>query len=165
MSVLRIREEPPVQQKQLSHVAVVVIILVVIVIVCTVGWFVFMRPRPESPEQLAVKAIVGQAIARESEVDTAMCLVKATKAEWCSIEHGGTYLAIDCEVMVRPLKGTADKVITSPPDVGETYRERVTLLAKGKEIGRVTIPTYYEHDGYHLRVREVFHDVSTTPAN
>jgi hypothetical protein len=158
--------------KGVSPAVAVIVILIVIGVVLAVGWAIFyLPPRPPAEEELAAKAIVNHIIAYQGKGDTAKCSIKAVGAQCCSERGKGhqppitTYLAVDCEVTILPLKGTADKVIISPPDAGETYRERIVLLKEGKEIGHVTVPKTYQHGGHEWRVREVFLNASTIPAD
>ncbi|MCX6811777.1 MAG: hypothetical protein NT039_03745 [Candidatus Berkelbacteria bacterium] len=159
-------------QKQVSPAVAAIVILIVFGVVLAVGWAIFYRPRPPAEQELAVKAIVGKSIVHPGKADTANCSVKAVGAEWCNTRGDApssppitTYLVVDCEVTVHPLKGTADKVITFPPDKKDTdVRLYISLRSGDKEIGRVNIPMYYEHGGYQWRVRDVYVRAFTTPS-
>lgn len=170
-----LREGSPMcegNEKQVSPAVAVIVILIVIGVVLAVGWAIFyIPPRPPAEEELAAKAIVNHIIAHQGKGDTAKCSIRAVGAQCCSERGKGhqppitTYLAVDCEVTVWPLKGTADKVITSPPGKGDTYRQRITFLAGDKDVGHVDIPKIYEYGGYQWRVRDVYVRAYTTPTN
>lgn len=148
----------------------VVVVLVVVVIVVAVGWAIFLRPKPISQEELAAKEIVGKTLFGPSKDNTCPCTVKAVNArEGIPGEPGGPYatsMLVDCEVKIHPSKGTATRVVTSPPEKYETDTKlHISFRSGDKEIGRATIPSAYLHGKYVWLVREVYFDASYNSAN